>query len=229
MTHVRGSVAIATRHWGACLAEKWKIIVKTSFEDEEALNIKFEYKLDALYSDYASIAESQNEAGNGNAWNIIRLNEFPQKGLITYLTYGLSGFYLYQDNDLRNRVRHELSFTIDKKFATYDPVPELNHVADMILEGGENVMQDDLVEYGFFDSLPAPEGLRFSAAIIAHPYWLGEVQNEITDKPYPCHIMEVIPLHKQEAKLAHQDIKKFAELIDSGKLDILDLDRKPAV
>jgi hypothetical protein len=197
--------------------------------DYDEINEAFEKKLDVMYVGYATSARTFENVFHRVDWDIFKATDFPHDGLITYLTKGVSTFLLHTDGKPENRIRQEFAFTLDEKFGAYDAIADLNSIADCALENRFRFAHNEVISYGEFPHLFRPnQSFKFEHFIVASPYWLGDVQRTILDDPYPLFVMEIVPLHAGESRLAKENIDAFIELVESEKLDILDRNRVPA-
>ncbi len=184
-------------------------------------------KLDAFFNGFR--ATSLEIVSSATPWDIVMANAIPENGMKTYLTKGFSVFHLGNDQPPPSKIRQEYAFTIDTEYGDYNAIDELNLVAFAVMYRGFGIVHEEVINYEkspYWQSLQTKPRFRF--AIAAERYWLPENLRQLDDK-IPMKVMEILPLHRKEAELAVNDNPSFISLLESERLDILDLKRKSAV
>jgi hypothetical protein len=165
---------------------------------------------------------------------VAKFIDIPDKGLVTYLTIGLSAHILNQKKS-QTKIRQELLVCIDKNY-DYLPWETILFSGAKIILDSETAMKLGNDSHTAFQLgqvigpggplFPEFPGLRSTALLCSYPAFFDEEFFEIDGMDTPLVLVELIPITSNESSYIHRKgWSTFFDKVNSGEINILDLKR----
>ena len=156
--------------------------------------------------------------------SVAKFIDVPDKGLVTYLTIGLSAHILNQEKS-RTRIRQELLVCIDTNYDYLAWEKILFSVASIILKNHNALLLGQVIGPGglLFPEFP---NLKLTSLLCTYPAFFDEEFCEIDHMDDPMVFVELIPISTNEAGYIRKEgWSSFFNKVNSGEINILDLKR----
>lgn len=152
---------------------------------------------------------------------VARFDNIPDVGLTTFISIGLSG-HLLQQNSGRD-IRQELLITVDNTFAKL-PIEEVIFSVSKILLAEHKAVSCGQVLGPMASLFPEVES-NLTSLLCSYPAFFPE-EFSFFESDTTTVLVELIPIQTSEAEFVQiEGASKFFEMIDEGKVDMLDYNR----
>lgn len=183
-------------------------------------NIKHSEKLEEYLNIFRERA-SKVEVINLVQFEILKLFNFPNKGLCTFLTKGYSSFIL--GNEIDGFIRQELSITVDSKNASLEFDKVLLEIADRQLNFRDSFSL--LSTHTLSDKNFANINQKLNRVIIAGSVWFDEEYQGFIDE-INTNIIELILVTANEEAEFIKSTENFIDKTMTNEINLLDIRRK---
>jgi len=181
---------------------------------------------DIIFSEYLEKIKSlsdHSEIFENSYFEVLILKGFPFKKCSTLLNTSLFDFVV-SGNENYGEIRCLLSITIAEEFISLP-------WANLLIKLSELIIQNNYIpniERPFFNTTEECHEVigsnKFDNFLIDIGVWISDEQNSVETTPQ-TYVFELIPIFESESKQILKSYKKFQKLVNSGKIQLLDLNR----
>lgn len=176
--------------------------------------------IDHIEAFLGPINEGWKLSESSSGIKVIGFREQPFKGVVTYVTLGLSEHALPMP-DNRN-VRQELVFSADERFDKGAIASFLATLAEFVLSKSQALLRGDVIG----PSAPIISGVPLNAVYAAIPVVYDDGFATYKGTTPPTVLVWIIPLHEEEAEFVKRTgWSKFEEILEITEPDLWDLNR----
>jgi len=198
-----------------------EIIVDILYPDSEE-EIKFQTKINNYINSISNLS-SKTKVYNNSKFEITLFFDYPQKGLSTYQSIGLSDFTLNDYNDLP--IRLIFSITLANIYINNNWIMLLDAICDetinkCVIPKIESILHTDNQEIDLNNS----DNIIMDDYLCDLGVWLDDDKNKIETEP-DTFIFELIPLINDEVKMIKKSYRKFQKQVNNNIINLLDLER----
>ncbi|GHA22252.1 hypothetical protein GCM10008090_35080 [Arenicella chitinivorans] len=153
--------------------------------------------------------------------SVARFDNVPDDGLTTFISIGLSGHLLQQRSG--KSIRQEILLTVDNAYADFGIEKVIFSVAKIMLGQHKAVSRGQVL--GPKGALFPEEGTNLTSLLCSYPAFFPE-EFSFFENDETTVFVELIPTLSSEAEFIQKEgWSKFFEMIDKGRIDILNYNR----
>ncbi|MEZ5473041.1 MAG: hypothetical protein R3E90_14825 [Marinicella sp.] len=166
---------------------------------------------------------TQVEVIHKSGFEIWKMKNYPDEGLYTFLTKGLSSYIL--GNLESGYIRREQAITVDSKYRDLKIDVILDFISQEQLENREPFETDEIISLKGNETItPIINETNLDFLFFAGAVWLDDEQQGFFG-PINTNISEVLLITDTEREIINLSIDSFIAKTQEGIIDILDLER----